>query len=224
MWQNDLVGLDLWLKYYRQQFDDVLILCFSTNPKYYLALEERKVKYEVLEGEGWDEPGRTNEMLKVKQQQLLEKYDWVLFCNLDEFLIPDPKRFKNMKQLIESRYYIPAECYEVIQIKGDKEIDYSRSFLAQRQHWIKNENMNKVLLSSVPLSWNEGQHQIKEVNSETSKNLTNTGLYLIHLKHADTKTDGRDLGPMKRQPEAYVYEQIKNGKEEPIPDSFKEIL
>lgn len=224
MWQNDLVGLDLWLKYYRKQVDDVLILCMMTNPKYYPELEKRKVKYEVLEGEGWDDPQRANEMLKEKQHELLKKYDWVLYCNLDEFLIPDPKYYKNIKQLIESRYYVPAECFEVIQLDDDKEIDYDQLFLAQRQHWVKNENMNKVLLTSVPIDWNDGQHQIPQIPSEQSKMLHDTGLYLVHIKHADTKTEGRDLGPMKRSPDAYTMEQIKDNKSVPIPDSFKEIL
>jgi hypothetical protein len=84
--------------------------------------------------------------------------------------------------------------------------------------------MNKVLLSSVPLSWNEGQHQINEVSSEHSKELHDTGLYLVHIKHADTKTEGRDLGPMKRSPDAHVGEQVKNGMDVPIPDIFKERL
>ena len=224
MWQNDLVGLDLWLKYYQKQFDDVLILCFSTNPKYFPELEKRNVKYELLEGEGWDDPGRTNIMLCEKQRELLKEYDWVLFCNLDEFLVPNPRWYKSIRKLIESRYYIPAECFEVIQLSDDKEIDYSQPLLRQRQHWVKNKNMNKVLLSSVPLSWNEGQHQIAEVSSEMSMNFENTDLYLVHLKHADSKTEGRDLGPMKRSPEAYVFEQIKNGQDVPIPDIFKEIL
>lgn len=224
MWQNDLVGLDLWLKYYRSQFDDVLILCFSTNPKYYPELESRNVKYEVLEGESWDDPERSNHMLRNKQQELLKEYDWVLYCNLDEFLIPDPKRFKNIKELIASRYYIPSECFEVVQLPEDKEIDYSQPFLKQRQSWIKNENMNKVLLSCVPLSWNNGQHQINEVNSEVSRDFTNTGLYLIHTKHADSKTEGRELGPMKRQPDAYTMEKLRDNKIDPIPEPFKELL
>ena len=74
MWQNDLVGLDLWLNYYKKHFTDVFILCFSTNPKYYPELEKRKVGYRILEGESWDDPQRANSMLRETQQEFLKEY------------------------------------------------------------------------------------------------------------------------------------------------------
>ena len=222
MWQNDLVGLDLWLKYYRKQFDEVFIICFGTNPNYFPELEKRNLKY-ITFGANLEEPQTANQMLREKQNEFLKDYDWVLYCNLDEFLIPNPRKYKNIKDLIRhtKKDWIASECFEVIHVEGEPPIEFSKPYLKQRKFWVKNPNMNKILLSRVPLSWNNGQHQIDGIEAETSKGYHNTGLYLIHIKHADPNPyQPRDFGPMKRSPDGWTTDRSKDSRIK-IPEIFK---
>jgi hypothetical protein len=162
-----------------------------------------------------------NQKIKDKQVEFLKDNEWVLFTNCDEIVAADPRKYKDIREFMEKVKddYVPCEAFDVLQDKGEPPLDYDMTLLAQRKFWIKNINYNKIILSRVPLDWNEGQHQIKYDGGEESKGFKDTGLYLIHLKFADKPSPDRDLGPFQSNGTLHFEE---NDKLE-IPDYIKEI-
>lgn len=233
MWQNDLVALKLWLKYYSQHFDKLFILCFNTKKKYISELNDLKRQYEFdfeiveeFEGDKIDgDPNVALGLVKYWQRRFVNEYDWVLFANIDEILVPiGDKSLKNLMVISpKDKWIYICEGYEVIQIKGEKPIDYSKPYFKQRKYWIKNPAYNKIILSRISLDWNAGLHQIQGISEDESKAFKKTGLYLIHLKHADLQAKDRDFGP-RISPLNPNIEQHWLDRKEKIPEYIKRIL
>ena len=229
--QNDMALLELWLSYYRRHFDDLKIYCFNTKEKYIPRLnrlkKKYKMEYEFLEEFKGDKIDGTPSVflgfVREKQIELLREYDWVLVCNLDEIIVPKRGMFEElMRRRLEEWVAIPSEGYEVIQTKREKPIDYNKSYFKQRKYWIKNNNYNKILLSRIPILWSAGLHKIDTMTDEESKNIKNTPLYLVHLKHADLEAK-RDFGPYRASLDPNIVEHWGKYKK-PIPKQIRKAL
>lgn len=229
--QNDMVILELWLRYYTRYFEKVFVWGFNFKSANWSKIRELQVNYnfdfEILEEYKGDKidgtPSVFLEAIMDKQVELLKDYRWVLFVNIDEILIPQKG---NLRQLMKKSndYFIPCETYEVIQTKKEKPINYSRSYFKQRKYWIKNPNYNKIILSRIALKWNAGLHQIEGIIEEESKAFKNTGLYLVHLKHADLERE-YDRGPYPK--DIYLDPNIMQHwrhRKKLIPEYIKKLL
>ena len=232
-WQNDRIILKLWVKYYSQYFDELLVLCFNTQKKYLPFLEgltkKYNFRYEIVEkykGDNIDgAPSVFLGLVKDKQEELLKEYKWVLFANCDEIIVAD-KKYGTLKDLMDKspqkKLLWICEGYEVIQVRGEKPIDYSKSYFNQRKYWVKNHNYNKIILSKITLNWTVGLHKIEGLSDDESTAFKNTGLYLIHLKHVDLETK-RDFGPSISPLDPNIENHWLKYKK-PIPDWIKKIL
>ena len=201
IWQNDMVGLKLWLKYYSKYFDRIHLVCVATKPEYHPQLNKLQDTYNLtyeFQPVSLIDPDTAFKAINERQRRFFDSFDWVLYCNLDEFLIPDTKKYKNLKDVMK-KYplnWIACEGFDVVQAEDENPIDFSKPYLKQRRYWIKNSNYNKVLLSRVMLEWNAGFHQVKEMDPLNSTLIKDTGLYLVHLKYADMHPQlPRDFGP-----------------------------
>ena len=236
MWQNDLVALNLWAKYYSKHFDKLFILCFNTKEKYIPELENLKQHYELdyemvqeFEGKKVDgTPSVALNLVKWWQRKFVNEYKWVLFANVDEIVTPF-KRLGTMRNLMKNsdKYLLPCTGYEVIQTRNEKPIDYSKPYFKQRKYWIRNPVYNKIIFSRIALEWNAGLHQIEGVSEDTSREFKNTGLYLIHLKHADIGAQNRDFGPYPNGGELHLDPNIMKHwrkKKRKIPEYIKKLL
>ena len=202
--QNDIKLLRVWIDYYSKFFDRIHILCFGTKQEYLDELDIKGIEYEVIADENLKDeeimkslqPEIAINLVKEKQIEFLKDNIWVLYCNIDEFLVTS-KRYKDLKDLMANlkKDYINCLAYDVIKVDGEGIIDYTTPILNQRKFWVKNENYNKIILSKIPLSWNSGSHQIANVSDNESKVFKNKGLYLVHLKHIDPDRKDSDLGP-----------------------------
>lgn len=226
--QNDMVILDLWVRYYSQYFDDLLVFCSATKPKYDQTLEEMNEKYGLqrvnLPADEYDAT-TANLLIKEKQKELLKDYTWVLYCNVDEYLVTDPDKYRDLKELMSKtrKRWVNCVGYEVLQEADEPVLDYSKPILRQRKSWLKNYQMNKVILSKIELDWEEGQHYVRGLhNGFESECLQDVGLLLVHLRHADLNATGRDFGPMKHGPYGFVKERF--GSRIDIPERFKDLL
>jgi len=215
-WFNDLVILDVWLKYYSQHFDKLFVMNDKTKEIYLPEMEKRTKQYgvEFRRGESLENVQCANNEAKRLQTELLKDFDWVLFANCDEIITPDPN--KDFRELIKNKNtdYISCEGYEVIEW-NEPAIDFTKPLLKQRKYWMRNINMNKTIFSRVPLEWREGQHSLHGQEAEDSKAIENTGLYLIHLRHFNLQDDGdnpRDFGPFFHPPHGYVLEKMRDHK------------
>lgn len=231
--QNDMIGLKLWLSYYTRYFDDVYVFgfnCKDTTRDNLRGLQSLfSFNWEVLEQFGNDkvdgDPLVMLGFLKAKQEELLKSHKWVLFCNVDEILVTST-RYRHLKDLMDTtdKLVVPCVAYEVIQVAGEKPIDYKKPYFMQRSYWIKNPNYNKIILSRIALKWNAGAHQVEEVQEDESKHFFNTGLYLIHLKHVDLQRKG-DFGPYFSivKEDANITEHWRDRKEK-IPQHIRKLL
>ena len=218
---NDMKLFRVWYNYYSKYFDAIHVLCYGTKKEYQKQL--KKLKNTTIEYVA-DEVNRPEDIihfLKEKQITFFEKYDWVLYCNLDEFLITKPSKFKDLRDLMKTykKDYIHAIAYDIVKTPCELPIDYSRPILAQRKNWVKNTDYNKIILSRVPLNWNAGTHQIDSISGEESKCFKNKGLYLVHLKQIDHERQDDDLGPHY----AIKPEEYRGDKAELIPNFIKVI-
>jgi hypothetical protein len=230
--QNDLVILNLWLSYYGRYFDDMFVICFNTKEECFDELDRMKkthnFDYEILSEYKGDKidgtPAVFIRYVRDKQFQLIKNYDWVLFANCDEYLIPYKNRYKDLKDLMSrsKEKYVPCVAYDVIQTKKEKPIDYSKPYLKQRRYWIKNPHYNKIILSRVALDWVNGLHKLSDMTDDDSKAIKNTGLYMVHLKHADLSST-RDFGPYKSKLDPNMVANWLD-KKRLIPDYIREVF
>lgn len=224
---NDMIALELWAKYYSRYFDELLVLCCGTKPKYGEKLKELEEKYhlksEKLEANEYD-PGDANRLICKKQQGLLKDHQWVLYSNCDEIVTTRPDKYEDLRDFMIRSKKKWEWCigYEILKEEDESWLDYTKPILRQRRSWLKNPAMNKVLLSRVPLSWNAGQHQIEETKTKPPIKMRNYGLYLLHLKHTDYNAPNRDYVPSQRPMFAYVIENWK--WKGPIPEELKDVI
>lgn len=224
-----MVGLELWLKYYSKYFDKIFVWGRGTKPAYTDKLNEFKEKYHMDYeiGSILSDPETVVRELREMQTKFFEDNQWVCFANVDEFLVTDTDRFKDLTDLMDNYDgdWIACEAYDVMNLDTEPRLDYSAPILSQRKYWIRNVNYNKVLLSKVFMSWNPGLHQIDSIDHIKSKDIEGTGLYLVHLKYADIgdKND-RDFGPVLSSVKEYGY--VKEGLDKLliIPEKVKSFL
>ncbi len=225
--QNDMVILELWCKYYSRYFQNLYACCFNTKDEYGGKLEELKNKYNLIASIhpfDQDSPPQSNDIIKLKQMELLQTYEWVLFSNCDEYVMPSFSCDRGLDSFMRRCGMQWAWCigYDVIQEEDELPLDYSQPILCQRKSWIKNPNINKVLLSKIPLSWNEGQHQLDQTHGIEPKEMGDMGLTLVHLKHADLQAQGRDFGPVITRPWDCIMGRLSTRTT--IPRKIKELL
>lgn len=224
---NDMVALELWCKYYSRYFEELLVLCCGTDPKYNEDLDWFKLKYnltaERLEKNEYDVPNSLW-IIRAKQEELLKTHTWTLFSNCDEIVCTDPAFYKDLKEFMEKCPDAWVWClgWEILQEPEEPHLDMDQPILKQRTSWLQNPYNNKVLLSRIPLSWNEGLQQITETLTTDILTMPNRGLLLLHLKHADFDAPGRDLIPNRRPRYGYVMEKF--GSRVKMPDWVKEVI
>ena len=197
--QNDMVILELWLKYYSKYFDDLYVIGIGTKDEYgELQTLRKKYNFEFERVNYAGNSDYTLPLCKDKQKKLLENHDWVLYSDCDEFIVADPTKYKDLKDFVEKcdKDKVPCEGFNILHVEGESPIDFSQPYLSQRKYWAKDMDYNKCLLSKVPLNWNVGCHKEMDVDDSVSKAYANTGLFLLHLKYADLNPrSNRDFGP-----------------------------
>ena len=113
---------------------------------------------------------------------LLRAYDVVLRCDVDEFLVPTPGRYRDLADYVArcSRPYVTARGVEVLELPGAAPLDLSRPVLPQRRYGLRATALYKTALTKVPLRWGSGFH-----SADVPPVLDD--LYLFHLKWADLR-------------------------------------
>jgi hypothetical protein len=112
--------------------------------------------------------------------ELLPTHDLILHVDIDEFLIPDPIKFRNLSEYLASwsGTHLTAFGFDVIQSPSEPPLDIRRPILSQRSFAYALTALNKTCVTRVPLKWNRGFHYC-------SLPPTFGDLYLFHTKRAD---------------------------------------
>jgi len=115
---------------------------------------------------------------------LLPCYDFVVFTDVDEFLVPDPDKYDGLRGYLAERLDRTVIAPLAVNVVHDPstesdEIDHARPVLAQRRHVKFVPVMCKPLLKRVPAPWRPAFHGIRapyEIDRD---------LLMLHLKCYD---------------------------------------
>lgn len=119
------------------------------------------------------------------KDELLKKYDYVLYTDIDEFVVADPDVWPGgLRQYIDAcdKEVVRTRGCEIVQLPGEKPLDFAaRPLLSQREWWAAFFPYDKPLLVRVPVQWQPGCHLL--VNRELPP--LEKDLFLLHLKKID---------------------------------------
>ena len=118
-------------------------------------------------------------------RSLLELYDVVMFCDTDEFIVPDPAVWPGLKEYVEARSdegrnAVGSLGFNVVHNVGvEPVLDLDAPLLGQRQLAKFLPLMCKPAIKWVPAHWSDGTHGVRtpyEVDPE---------LWMFHMKFGD---------------------------------------
>lgn len=125
---------------------------------------------------------------------LLAAYDWVIFADVDEFLIPDPAKYDGLVDFLAARRdreVVAAMALNVVHHPDEAAIDPERPILDQRSFAKFAPRMCKPSIKRIPAQWKRSTHAIAapfQVDPE---------LFMMHMKFHD-QDELRDLGDRRR--------------------------
>jgi len=116
--------------------------------------------------------------------KLLKKYDIVIGCDSDEFLIVDPKTKQKLSQYLSNKKFnttLSGLGLDVGQhLYNEAILDKHAPFLEQREYALLSTRYTKPVVINKPIIWGSGFHSIKYHNFHIDKNL-----YLLHFGAID---------------------------------------
>lgn len=117
-------------------------------------------------------------------RKLFDKYDIVIGCDADEFLIVDPDLKMGLAEYLSDKKFnttLSGLGLDVGQhMKYEKPLDTTKPFLAQREFAFISTRYTKPVVLNKPASWGSGFHRVKNHNFHIDKNL-----YLLHFGAVD---------------------------------------
>ena len=131
---------------------------------------------------------------------LLDRYDFVIGTDVDEFIVPDPSKWISLPECLSSLKtegrvaFSPLGCDVVQNITCEGALDPSRPVLSQRSFALLSTRYTKASILCAKADWGSGFHRVRGSNLHILKDL-----YLFHFGCADAsdvlaKMSDKDLG------------------------------
>ncbi len=127
--------------------------------------------------------GQRADFINDLQKTLLHYHDVVIYSDCDEFLIPDPRKYRDLHE------FLAAHSQDVIRPIGiqmshlrDRESSTllaTKPILGQRKFGFMMKAFSKPLVTRVPVTWYPGCHDCSVASAVTDD------LLLIHANYAD---------------------------------------
>lgn len=169
----------IWYNYYSQFFNSCDMYCLineegDTSFKGFdINVEYRETDLSI----GLHQSLVNNTTQKIKQ--LFEEYEWVVFTETDELIVPNPNVYKNFTDIFNSKTNQRCCGYNLIQRESEEAFDSKRSILSQRGYWVRMPMFDKTLILKQPVTYELGYHHCKP------ETLTNENIVLVHLHYFD---------------------------------------
>lgn len=181
--KDEAVMLPLWVQHYRERLglDHLVVLDDRSTDG-----STDHIEAEVRDSGGL--PGGVDfekTRLRIANQtatELLERFDWVIFTDADEFLVVDPERHRSLPELLataELPAVAPMALNVVHDLDAEAPLDPGRPILDQRSYAYFAEIMCKPSSKRRRSPWVLASHGIRtpfEIRRD---------LFMLHLKFAD---------------------------------------
>jgi hypothetical protein len=177
---NEAAMFPIWLRYYSRFFapEDIYVIDHDTTDG--STSGDGFVRIPVSHGTvdmSW-----IVSTVERHQHELLERYDVVLFVDVDEIVTPTPE-WGTLDAYIDefAEEYVNCVGYEIVQFT-DREgpLDPARPILDQRGYWYAHDAYDKPALATVPMAWKPGFHKRQDDGFNWDPDLR-----LIHLHRVD---------------------------------------
>lgn len=177
--------LPLWIRYYGQQLgvDNLYVVDDNSEDGSTDDLPCDVLHIPPIRGGKFN----TTRMAMVGNlgRSLLELYDVVMFCDTDEFIVPDPDRWAGLKEYVEARTddglnAVGSLGFNVVHHVGaEPPLDLTRPLLGQRQLAKFLPLMCKPAIKWVPEHWSAGTHGVRTPYA------VDPDLWMFHMKFGD---------------------------------------
>ena len=187
MARNDTFFLSRWIEYYGREIgtENLYIYLDGTDqeiPENAGAAHITKLPHTDMSRSAGDKY-RIGKMSDLANE-LLKKYDIVIGCDCDEFLIVDPALNTSLAQYLSDKQInttLSGLGLDVGQhLTHEKPLDSSKPFLAQRAYALLSTRYTKPVVINRPVRWGSGFHSINGHNFHIDPNL-----YLLHFGAVD---------------------------------------
>lgn len=187
MARNDEFFLSRWIEYYGRELgkENLYIILDGTDqkvPKNAGGTNITKLQHIEMSRANGDKYriGKISHLT----QQLFKKYDIVIGCDTDEFLIVDPNTKKTLAQYLSSLKYrttVSGLGLDIGQnMNYEQELNQKKSMLSQRGYALLSTRYTKPVVLFQPATWGSGFHHVKGHNFHIDSNL-----YLLHFGAVD---------------------------------------
>ncbi len=187
MARDDEFFLSRWIAYYGKQFgtENLYILLDGVDqniPENAGNAHITKLPHENLSRVAGDK--YRIKKLSELANELLKTYDIVIGCDVDEFLIIDPKNHTTLSKYLSNKKInttLSGLGLDVGQhLYCEAMLDKHAPFLEQREYALLSTRYTKPVVINRAVSWGSGFHSIKNHNFHIDKNL-----YLLHFGSVD---------------------------------------
>ncbi len=187
MARNDTFFLSRWIEYYGREIgtENLYIYLDGTDqeiPKNAGAAHITKLPHTDMSRAAGDKY-RIGKMSALASD-LFKKYDIVIGCDCDEFLIVDPALGTTLADYLSHKKInttLSGLGLDVGQhMKHEKPLDTSKPFLTQRAYALLSTRYTKPVVINRPVRWGSGFHSISGHNFHIDPNL-----YLLHFGAVD---------------------------------------
>ncbi len=183
MVKDEAVMLPLWARHYGERLgaDHVVVLDNDSRDGSTDDLDVEVRRLGELPGGSAFERARLD-AVNLVAGELLETFDWVVFTDVDEFLVVDPARSGSFKHVLADATgsaVAPLALNVVQDLAAEAPLDPARPILDQRSYAQFAPVMCKPSSKRVPDTWGSASHGLRgpyDVRSD---------LFMLHLKFAD---------------------------------------
>lgn len=187
MARNDTFFLERWVKYYGDQFgqENLYVILDGLDqdiPKNAENVNIVKLAHTEMSRAAGDK--YRIKKLSDLAADLLKKYDLIIGCDSDEFLVLDPKINKTLAQYLSDlkiKTSVSGLGLDVGQnMNCEKRLNKNQPMLKQREYALLSTRYTKPVVLARPTPWGSGFHSVKGHNFHIDKNL-----YLLHFGAVD---------------------------------------
>ncbi len=231
MARNDDMFIQKWISYYGNQFGEHNLFLILDG------MDQKKpsnkninclcVPHKKLSRSQGDK--NRIQIVSSLAKSLFKRYERVIACDIDEFLVLDPNITTNLSDYLlrrTSHSSISALGIDVGQhIDKEQPIDLKTNFLSQRSFGVLAARYTKPIIACKPLNWGSGYHRVKWKNYNIDKNLYLFHFGMVDYKRSTGKTEDKsriEQGWTKHLDRRFkIFDDIRSNKAIPGDDIIK---